>query len=190
MLIPVSTYEREAVGLFQLEAGATVEGGIVAKIKGGAGVQAGLIVAGPAVGADATADMLGLVDDSSTGTKYNGLGNTGPIGRLLPATGAATHIGFPSTAGSGKVTLWIASGIFITDQFDAGITVATAVGTPLYAGAAGVLQTAQIGTGAIVAHVLKVLDAATALTQSELYAVLPRVQPLPAGTKLLLLKFK
>lgn len=197
MLLPVSTYERAPIGLFYIKTSTSVEGGNVGKIKAGAAAQAGKIVVDLADGQDTTTTMLGLIDDTSTGTKYTGNGNTGIIGSVLPSVGAKTAVGPSSMAGSDKCTIWTASGLYITDQFnDTEVTINTAVGTALYSSAAGVLQTTQVGSGAIVGNVLKVLTAGftdtgiTGVEVSELYAMFPRVASLPAGTSLLLFKFK
>ena len=196
MLLPVSTYERAPVGLFFIKDATTVEGGNVGKIEAGAAAQLGKVVVNKANGQDTSTAMLGLIDESSTGSKYSGLGNTGMFGTLVPSVGAKTTVGPSSTFGSGKCTIWTTSGIFVTDQYNTTeITENTAVGTALYASAAGVLQTTQVGSGAVVGNVIKVFEGGidstlNAITDAELYGVLPRIQSLPTGTKLLLFKFK
>lgn len=199
MLLPVYTFERQPAGLFPLMNGVTVEGGNVGEIVAGVGRQLGLPVVTlyDDAGADGYGEvgvnlgMVGLIDDSSTGTKYSGNGNVGQIGKLIehPFDTSGTHIGPATTFGSGKCTIWTEPGYFITDQFTADITTATATGTALYASAAGVL-TAVAGTNRV-GSVIKVFEGGLEnVSVRELLGVLPRVQPLPASTTLMLFKFK
>ena len=198
MLLPVSTYERQAVGLFPLKSGLSVEGGYVGQVTAGVSTQhnqpvVNLFNPGSAdgYGSDTDLSLIGLIDDSTTGTKLSGNGNTGMIGKTLPSFETGTHVGPSSTFGSGKCTLWMDSGIFITDQFGTGVTVASAVGTALYAGTTGKLNTSV--SGPQVGTVIKVFTGGLASIDSatrELLGVLPRVQSLPTSTTLLLFKFK
>jgi len=202
MLLPVTTFERQAVGLFALDTSARgfttdLEGGYVGQIIQGVGTQhnqpvLGRPVTGDSYGSDTDLNLLGLMDDSSTGSKYSGLGNSGVLGRLLPPTGAATALGYSSTVGSGKGTIWIDPGFFITDQIT-GVTVATVVGTALYATTTGKLSlTAGSGLNAVaIARVMQVFTGGLGnVAVKGLLGVLPRTQPLPAGTTLTLIKFK
>ena len=199
MLLPVYTYERQAIGLFPLMKGITVEGGNVGEIVAGVGTQ----LAQPVVGlydddgadgygaTDNTLNLVGLIDESSTGTKLSGNGNVGMLGKLIehPFDTTGTHIGPATTFGSGKCTIWVEPGFFITDQFTAEITTGTAVGTALYASASGILTTSA-GTNKL-GRVLKVFEGGLAnVAVRELLGALPRVQPLPADTTLMLFKFK
>lgn len=199
MLLPVHTYERQPLGLFPVLKGITVEGGNVGEIVNGVGSQLNTPVVAlydddgaDGYGAtDNTTNLVGLIDDSSTGTKYSGEGNTGLFGKLVehPFDTTGTHVGPSSMFGSGKCTIWVEAGVFITDQFTAEIDEDTAPTTYLYANANGVL-TSVAGTNAI-ARVLKVFTAgADDVYTRELLGVLPRVQPLPATTTLMLFKFK
>lgn len=192
MLLPVSTYERQPIGLFPLMNGISVEGGLVGEIVAGVGRQAGLPVVtlyddggADGYGSASVTDLVGLIDDSTTGTKNSGNGNIGQIGKLLDGT----QVGPSTTYGSGKATLWVDSGFFITDQFATTITTATATGAALYATSAGKLTTA-VGTHRI-GTVLKVFTGGLSdIALKELLGVIPRVQPLPANTTLMLFKFK
>ena len=196
MLRPVSTFERAAEGLFLLQNGISVEGGIVGEIVAGVGRQQGNPVVaiyddggGDGYGSTTVTDLVGLIDDSTTGTKDSGNGNTGMIGKIQPFNSAATAIGPSSTLGSGKCTIWLQSGLFITDQFATSITTATACGTALFASSTGKLTSTagskRIGT------VLKVAAGGpTSFAGINLFSILPRVQPLPASTVLMLFKFK
>ena len=199
MLLPVSTFERQPLGLFPLLHGITVEGGNVGEIVNGVGRQLNqpVVALYDDDGADGygsitnTTDLVGLIDDSSTGAKYSGEGNVGQIGKLVehPFDTSGTAIGPSTMFGSGKCTIWVEAGVFITDQFTAEIDEDTAPTTALYASAAGVL-TSVAGTN-IIGRVLKVFTAgADDVYTRELYGVLPRVQPLPAATTLMLFKFK
>ena len=201
MLLPVTTFERQAVGLFALDTSARgfttdLEGGYVGQIVPGVGTQHNTPVVArfnPAstdgYGSDTDLSLVGLMDDSSTGSKNSGVGNTGVIGKLLPPTSAGTALGFSSTAGSGKGTIWIEPGIFITDQVTNASGVGIVVGCPLYVTSTGKLST--VVSGPIIARVLQVFTGGLAnVSVKELLGVLPRTQPLPAGTVLTLIKFK
>lgn len=199
MLLPIYSYERQPYGLFPLMNGISVEGGYVGELVAGVGRQLGLPVVSlydddgaDGYGAtDDSLDMVGLIDDTSTGSKYSGEGNTGMIGKLVehPFDTAGTHIGPASTFGSGKCTIWVEPGMFITDQFTAEIDSDAAPMTYLYATAGGVL-TSVAGTNRI-GTVLKVFDGGIEnVTVRELLGSLPRVQPLPSNTTLMLFKFK
>jgi len=205
MLLPVTTFERQAVGLFSLATdargfGTDLEGGYVGQIIPGIGTQnnqpvIGRPLNGDGYGADDATAILGLMDDSSTGSKDSGTANTGVLGMLVPPVGAKTALGYSSTVGSGKGTIWIEPGIFITDQIvGLGVAgVAMSTGTALYTTSTGKLTTA-IGSGVnavVVAHVLQTFTGGLAsITAKELLGVLPRVQSLPTGTTLALIKFK
>lgn len=202
MLLPVTTFERQAVGLFPLDTsargfGTDLEGGYVGQIHQGVGTQNNQAVVGPfnpaaadGYGDDTALDLVGLMDDTTTGSKDSGTANTGVLGMLVPAVGAKTALGFSSTAGSGKGTIWLEPGIFITDQIvGLGTTVPGTAGTPLYASNTGKLTT--VIAGPIVARILQVFTGGlTSITAKELLGVLPRVQSLPTGTTLALIKFK
>jgi hypothetical protein len=205
MLLPVTTFERQAVGLFPLDTsargfGTDLEGGYVGQVIPGVGTQhnaavIGRPVTGDGYGSDSATALLGLMDDSSTGSKDSGTANSGVLGMLVPAVGAKTALGYSSTAGSGKGTIWIEPGIFITDQIVglgvAGVSMST--GTVLYATSTGKLSTvAGSGLNAVaIATVLQTFTGGlTSITAKELLGVLPRTQSLPTGTTLALIKFK
>lgn len=199
MLLPIYTYERQAIGLFPLAAGANVEGGNVGEIIPGTGTQDGLPVVslyddtvasgyGPSVGYFGN---IGLIDDTTTGTKNSGIGNSGMIGKLVehPFDTSGAHIGPSSAFGSGKCTMWIEPGFFITDQFTAEIDTDTVTGTPLFATDSGVLTT--VAGANRLGSVMKVFTGGFEnVAIRELLGVLPRVQPLPVDTTLMLFKFK
>lgn len=195
MLLPVSTYERQPQGLYTLFPGDTIEGGYVGQIVASpSGNKPTVHIFNPSAadgyGSDSDLSLVGLIDDSSTGAKDSGTGNAGMFGKLVqhPFNTAGTQVGPASYFGSGKVTLWIDSGFYITDQFT-GVTGSTPVGTALYASATGKLSTAV--TGPIVARVIRFLAGGLSdITDVDLYGMLPRVQPKRADVSLLLLKFR
>ena len=201
MLLPISTYERQPIGIFPVQDTIAVEGGMIGKIQDGAVDQLGKAVIGLATNADVVNDaslgLLGIIDESSTGLKFagagNGVGNVGMLGALNPSYDVKQAVGPSTMFGSGKCTLWIAKGIFATDQYDTSITTATPTGTALYVGADSRLTAVDDGYGAgvVVAHVIKVITGGiTSVDATELLGVLSRVQSLPSGTELLVFEFK
>ncbi len=202
MLLPLSTFERQPIGIFPVQDTIAVEGGMIGKIQDGVVDQAGMAVIGLATNADVVNDaalgLLGIIDESSTGLKFanastNQQGNVGMLGALNPSFDVKQAVGPSTMFGSGKCTLWIAKGTFATDQFDPAITTSTPVGTPLYVGADSRLTPTDDGYGAgvVVAHVIKVITGGiTSIDATELLGVLSRVQSLPSGTELLVFEFK
>lgn len=192
MLLPVSSYERQPLGLFPLMNGISVEGGLVGEIVAGVGRQAGTPVVtlyddggADGYGSATSTSLVGLIDDSTTGSKNSGFGNIGQVGKLLDGT----HVGPSTTYGSGKATIWVEAGLFITDQFAADITSSIVTGTALYATSAGKLTTV-VGTNRIGTALKVYTGGLNNVAVQELLGVIPRVQPLPANTTLLLFKFK
>jgi hypothetical protein len=208
MLLPISTFEREAVGIFQLQntyvgsvgTPLVVEGGYIGQvIKGTGGQHLQPVVSlynnatdEGGYGSSSDLSLVGLIDESSTGTKNSGTGNTGFLGKTLPSFQTGSNVGPSSAFGSGKCTLWMSSGLFVTDQFDHTISIANGVpvGQALYS-SNGILSTtvggAQVGT--YIEMFTGGLANITSATR-DLLGVLPRVQSLPTATTLLLFKFK
>lgn len=195
-LFPLQAYERNPMGLIPLKPALAVEGGMVGEI------QPSTVATLPEV--DLFADsgsgtyqlsLVGLIDDSSTGTGYGVSGVGTPIAPgITPDTGTpsgpATHLA------SRKCTLWTDSGFFVTDVWDtANVTLGAAlattpVGTQLYAGTAGTtgLLTAT-GSDVLGRFVRRFIGGQGPVDDFDSWFI-PRVQPLPAGRTFLVLKFK
>jgi hypothetical protein len=193
MLFPLYAHERSPLGLFKLAASTAVEGGMVGFLHDGA-LHVPEVRLYPDV-APATLGLVGLIDDSSSakyGVGVDGIGvtlSTGATALTGTPTGPATHLA------SGKCTLWLDAGTFVTDTWDTtdvvlGTTLAT---TPVGAllsvdvgGTAGLLQSdvAGIRLGTFVRKLVGGQD------QDFDSFFIPRVQPLPAGRILMVFRFK
>lgn len=197
MLLPVCGAEQRApVGIFDLEIGVDVEGGNVGQITRSVSSDTKPVVRlfDPAdadgYGADGYGtessvglNLVGLIDDSTTGSGYGTL-----FGSLQSGTKQSVLIGPDTTRASGKCTLWIEGGMYITDQFTGDIDTDTPVGTELRS-IDGVLSDENDGT-VIVGKVLKVVTGGLSSITDLFGVIAPRVQPLPASTTLMLFKFK
>ena len=198
MLLPVLDAEQRApVGLFDLEHGIAVEGGMVGQItKSKAAPRPPITdpdthpvvrlfnpIGADGYGSDTNLGLVGLIDDSTTGAGYGTL-----FGSVQPFNRPATLVGPGTTKGSGKCTLWLEGGLFITDRFAATIDANTHVGTELRS-IAGVLSDVN-DSSVVVGQVIKVVTGGLGSISDLFGVILPRVQPLPATTTLMLFKFK
>lgn len=204
-LFPIQAEHRTPVGLFPLKADESIEGGNVVYITGKSGATYTAEIAkwadsdlwGVTYGEEgAYLGLIGLFDDSTTGTGY-GAGYLGSvIGQGATEISGATVVGPNTTLGSAKGTVWLEPGLYMTDQFDADrISDTTPVGTPLFSGDATVnmtvrgtviaaanttgIITTESGVGAentIIGQLLAFIDQPTDLLAS-------RVQPKPSGAK-------
>jgi hypothetical protein len=207
-LFPVQAEHRNPTGLFFLQEGLAVEGGMVGQI-----VPTVADVTQPEValfnpnaadgyGSDSELSLVGLIDDSTTGQGYGVLfGQVLAFGQPATEISGAVRVGPATTRGSGRATLWMQSGLFLTDVFDGGttegspatpsvdaITAATPVGTPLYS-ADGIITTGKATPqiGSLICFIENVND-----------LLASRVQPLPGfqfpsgvqGRKFILFAFK
>jgi len=149
-LYPIQAEHRNPTGLFFLQDSLSIEGGnvgqIVPTVADDTVPEVALFNpnATDGYGSDTELSLVGLIDDSTTGQGYGTL-----FGRVLgpEATeiSGSTFAGPPTHRGSGRATLWMQAGLFLTDTFDGGVTPGsgtatgdaiddtTVVGTPLYA---------------------------------------------------------
>lgn len=113
MLKPINAQTQAPLGIFQVDAtwlAAGIEGGYCgALVADGYGIK--VTNASNTYTTAVAGYVLGLVDDSSTGSGYGTY-----FGSLAPAASAQTLIGPSTIAGSGKVTVWTQAGLYITDQ--------------------------------------------------------------------------
>lgn len=194
MLFPLYAHERSPHGLFKLGAGVAVEGGMVGFIHDdGAHIPEVLLY--PNV--PAVTQLVGLIDDSSSavrGVGVDGIGVSiapGVTPETGSPTGPATHLA------SGKVTLWLDPGTFVTDVWDTtDVTLGTdlsttAVGTQLSvdpAGTAGLLQSDVVGVR-LGTFIRRLVGGQDHVSDFDSFFI-PRVQPLPAGRIFMVFRFK
>ena len=158
-LYPIFARERDAFGL--LKAGTsleTAEGGMIVTM-----VQDGYNLVVEKVGAvAATSKMFGLLDEQIETTKESMLGKFLPSSAMPISMGPATYLF------SGKASVWLESGMFLTDKY-AHVTDLTTLGVTLHH-TGGVLD----GTGAKETRVvlMKVVN-----DMNDLFAT--RVTPVP-----------
>ena len=110
MLKPINAQTQAPLGIFDLCASTSVEGGYVGYLKADG---YGMCVAIPG-SSQLTAEgnyVVGLIDDSSTGSGYSTL-----FGSVLPRAAASSILGPNTIVGSGKCTLWTQAGLYVTDQ--------------------------------------------------------------------------
>jgi len=195
MLFPLYAHERSPHGLFKLAASTAVEGGMVGFLHDdGARIPEVKLY-------DGSVDKLfGLIDDSSSAVR--GVGVDGIGVSIAPGvtpetghpTGPATHLA------SGKCTLWLDPGTFVTDVWDTTDVLlgtdlsnpALTVGTRLsvdVGGVAGLLQAdivpgVQVGT-----YIRKLVGGQDHVSDFDSFFI-PRVQPLPAGRIFMVFRFK
>lgn len=134
-LKPLFSEHRQPVGNYDLATAAAVEGGMIGSLENEAG--AGGYAESPTdykvvvnLSPDPDAgDMrvIGLIDDSVTGAGYGTL-----FGTQALSVDNAQAVNFPTTLGSGKCSLWMDSGIFVTDQYEIPVGSLIAAGTALY----------------------------------------------------------
>lgn len=202
-LFPLHAHERSPFGLVEAAAGVTYEGGMVGQITERAGAPAGE----PEVTLwdDSAADLslVGLIDDSTTAVQGRGVTGIGVtvVPGVTPETGSPTG---PAThLASRKVTLWLDSGVFVTDVWDttdvilgpallgAGGATPVTVGTSLLVdagGTAGLLQ-ADAGTYELGQYLRSFTGGLDAVDDFDSY-FLPRVQPLPEGRVFMVFRFQ
>ena len=203
MLYPLQAHERSPCGLFKLYRDVnlvepTVEGGMVGVIVDDFPPDPSHI---PVVtlypNVPAVTQLVGLIDDSSSaaqGRMVDGIGVSiapGVTPETGRPTGPATHLA------SGKCTLWLDPGTFVTDVWDTtdatlGTTLATtAVGTQLSvdpAGTAGLLQADVVGVR-LGTFIRRFVGGQGPVSDFDSFFI-PRVQPLPAGRIFMVFRFK
>lgn len=118
MLRPINAQTQAPLGIFNVDP-AWLAGGIQGGFVGYLAADGyGIMVSNPATAAKvqkATPEVIGLVDDSSTGSGYSTM-----FGSLQPRQSAASLIGPNTIVGSGKCTLWTQAGLYLTDQLTTG----------------------------------------------------------------------
>jgi len=139
-LFPVSAKEREPIGLFKAASSfGTVEGGCVVKLAASADGYDTVVSKIASGDSNASTALHGLADEqvSHPGTM---------LGRFLAPNASPVVLGPASHLASGKVSVWLDSGWFLTDHYEA-VTDATAPGSALNAltasGKEGKLSTAS-----------------------------------------------
>jgi hypothetical protein len=142
-------------------------------------------------------DLVGLIDESTSaaqGRMVDGIGVSIATG-VTPETGRPT--GPPTTLASGKCTLWLDQGTFVTDVWDVADNTlgadlsTTAVGTPLSvdpAGTAGLLQ-ADVAGIKLGTFIRRFVGGLAHVNDFDSFFI-PRVQPLPAGRIFMVFRFK
>lgn len=130
MLKPINAQTQAPLGIFNVDSAwltGGIEGGFVGYLeKDGYGIK----VTNPATAAKVqktTPEVIGLVDDSSTGSGYGTY-----FGSLVPRGSAPSVIGPNTIVGSGKATLWTQAGLYITDQMT-GVVAGTSENSLIYA---------------------------------------------------------
>lgn len=123
-LFPVYTNERSATGVFPADPSfAGGEGGLVVQIAADSDDGYTAVVKAVDASGDCNTALHGLLDEQTTGPGTL-------IGSYLGASGA-TAVGPATHLASGKVTVWQASGYFLTDTH--AVAASTTVGTALNA---------------------------------------------------------
>lgn len=110
-LYPIHAGHREALGLFKAHSSdyASSEGGLIVELKADGN---DLAVANAGSGAATNAMKFGLLDEQSESTKETMLGSFLPANQSPVVLGPATHLA------SGRVSVWLESGWFLTDKYD------------------------------------------------------------------------
>ena len=195
MLFPLYAHERSPHGLFKLGAGVAVEGGMVGFLDD---TVAHIPEVKPYPNIVPTnLALVGLIDDSTTaryGVGVDGIGvsiATGVTPETGHPTGPATHLA------SGKCTLWLDPGTFVTDVWDttdvglgadlAGASVGWQLGVDPV-GTAGLLQT-DAPCVALATFVRRLVGGQAHVSDFDSFFI-PRVQPLPAGRIFMVFRFK
>jgi len=121
MLRPINAQTQAPLGIFNVDSTwqtAGFEGGYVGYLNDdGYGIQVSLATA--TIAAQAAGNVIGLVDDSTTGSAYSTL-----FGSLVQREASASLIGPGTEKGSGKCTIWTQPGLYVTDQIT-GVTAGT-----------------------------------------------------------------
>ena len=195
MLFPLYAHERSPHGLFKLAANTAVEGGMVGFLHDD-GAHIPEVKLYPNV--PTALGLVGLIDDSSSavrGVGVDGIGvsiATGVTPETGRPTGPATHLA------SGKCTLWLDPGTFVTDVWDnthpnssLGIDLSgTPVGTALSVNPLipGMLQTDVVGIQ-VATFIRRLVGGQDHVSDFDSFFI-PRVQPLPAGRIFMVFRFK
>jgi len=194
MLFPLYAHERSPHGLFPLKHGVSVEGGMVGWV-----VDDGANLPEVDLYDDSSAQLqlVGLIDESTSavhGRGVTGIGVPIAIG-VTPETGTpsgpATHLA------SGKCTLWLDPGTFVTDVWDTtdsvlgAALVGVTVGTLLKIDGGGTDGLLQVDAGAneVGRFVRRLVGGQAPVDDFDSFFI-PRVQPLPAGRVFMVLRFK
>lgn len=201
-LYPLHAHERSPLGVFPLEPGQAVEGGMVGEL-----VDSGVVAdtrlpevdlfddnAGGECGYGygcSQISLVGLIDESSTGLHYGVTGVGTPLRAGVTEltgtpSGPATHFA------SGKCTLWTDPGLFATDIWDTtdgtlGAACAGVLPGQILYGVAGLLVT--VGNNPLGRFVRRFVGGLAPVDDFDSWFI-PRVQPLPAGRIFMVLKFK
>lgn len=112
-LFPIHARERDALGLFKAHSSdysATSEGGTVVELKADGNDLA--VANHSGTGAATEAFRFGLLDEQAETTKETMLGKFLPRDATPVVLGPATHLA------SGKASVWLESGWFLTDKYD------------------------------------------------------------------------
>lgn len=162
-LFPVYTTERAATGVFPADPSfAGGEGGLVVQIAADSDDGYTAVVKAAST-SDCTSAMHGLLDEqlSGPGTLVGSYGTT--------AMGPATHLA------SGKVTVWQASGYYLTDThaIGSGAQAASALDVVASGANAGKLTDANTGVGSRVSFMGRVSNPADLLASRVSPAALP-----------------
>ncbi len=195
-LFPLHAHERSPVGLFPLSSGVAIEGGMVGRITEKAGAPAGEPEVTLFDDSSANIQVVGLLDDSTSAPLSRGVTGIG-----LPLAPGITELtgtgGGPAThLASGKATIWLDPGMFVTDTWDtADGTLGSdldgvVTGEPLYAGSGGVLGLlVSGGTNELGAFIRRLVGGQDAVDDFDSFFI-PRVQPLPEGKVFMVFRFK
>ena len=111
-LYPIHARERDALGMFKAHStdySNISEGGLVVEMKADGN---DLAIANHVSGAATDKGRFGLLDEQATTTKETMLGKYLPTNQTPVILGPATHLA------SGRVSVWIESGWFLTDNYD------------------------------------------------------------------------
>lgn len=194
MLYPLYAHERSPHGIFPLASGVSVEGGMVGWV-----VDDGSNLPQVELYDDSSAQLqlVGLIDESTSAVHGRGVTGIGvPIAPgVTPETGTpsgpATHLA------SGKCTLWLDPGTFVTDVWDTTDSVlgsdlsGVTVGTLLKVDGGGTDGLLQVDAGAneLGRFVRRFVGGQDPVDDFDSYFI-PRVQPLPEGRVHMVLRFK
>ncbi len=193
-LFPLHAHERSPHGMFNLDASTSVEGGMLGHVVDSATVG----IPEVELFDDSSADLhlVGLLDDSTSAPGSRGV--TGIGSALAPGITdiTATGGGPPTHLASGKATIWLDPGSFVTDTWDTAdgtlgsVLSGVSVGELLYAGSGGVLGLLVTGgTNEVGQFIRRFVGGQDAVDDFDSF-FMPRVQPLPEGTVFMVLRFK
>jgi len=115
-LYPVHARERDVLGLFKRAStfSAGGEGGLVVRLaQDGANNTAVTQIAGSGV---ANTQLHGLLDEQGVATTFET-----SLGKFLPANQAPVVLGPRTDLASGKMSVWLTDGWFLTDNYDVAV---------------------------------------------------------------------